>query len=254
MFLAFLLETSAMPEGPSIGILKEETLHFKGKKVLEVRGNAKIDLQRMQGKKLEDIKTWGKHFLLCFDGFYLRIHLLLFGTYRIDEAKETPPRLHLRFSNGELNFYACSVRLVEGRPEDTYDWKVDTLSDAWDPAKALRAVKKNAEEMVCDILLDQDIFAGSGNIVKNEVLFRIKVHPETLVGALPLKKKKELVAETRIYVGDFYRWKKNYELKKHWQAHRKTHCPDCRSKLKLKVTGKRKRRSFFCGHCQILYA
>ena len=31
--------------------------------------------------------------------------------------------------------------------------------------------------MVCDALLDQTVFAGVGNIIKNEVLFRTGVHP-----------------------------------------------------------------------------
>ncbi|HRO68823.1 MAG TPA: hypothetical protein PK951_00545 [Chitinophagaceae bacterium] len=44
--------------------------------------------------------------------------------------------------------------------------------------------------MVCDALLDQEIFSGVGNIIKNEVLYRIRVHPESLIGDIPLKKDK----------------------------------------------------------------
>ena len=36
-----------MPEGPSIVILKEEAARFTGRKVQEVTGNAKIDLERL---------------------------------------------------------------------------------------------------------------------------------------------------------------------------------------------------------------
>ena len=76
-----------MPEGPSIVILKEEVAAFKNKKVGTVTGNAKIDLERMAGQKVIDFKSWGKHFLICFDGFFLRIHLLMFGSYLINEKK-----------------------------------------------------------------------------------------------------------------------------------------------------------------------
>jgi hypothetical protein len=41
------------------------------------------------------------------------------------------------------------------------------------------------------------IFAGVGNIIKNEVLFRIRVHPLSTVGALPPAKLRELVANRR---------------------------------------------------------
>lgn len=77
------------------------------------------------------MRSWGKHFLLQFSGFALRIHFLLFGSYRINEGKDTPPRLSLGFSRGEeLNFYACSVRFLEGDLDDHYDWSADVMSDA----------------------------------------------------------------------------------------------------------------------------
>nr|MBA4141035.1 endonuclease [Segetibacter sp.] len=68
-----------MPEGPSNVILKELVQSFKGKKVLEVDGNSKQDIQRIAGKKVIDFKSWGKHFLICFKNFSVRIHFMLFG-------------------------------------------------------------------------------------------------------------------------------------------------------------------------------
>ena len=40
-----------MPEGPSIVILKEEVQAFKGKEIIKVEGNSKLDIQRLIGKK-----------------------------------------------------------------------------------------------------------------------------------------------------------------------------------------------------------
>ncbi|TEB41064.1 endonuclease, partial [Flavobacterium circumlabens] len=76
-----------MPEGPSVVILKEETQQFSGQKVISVSGNTAVDIQRIKGKTAS-FKTWGKHFLICFDDFTVKIHLLMFGTYRINERKE----------------------------------------------------------------------------------------------------------------------------------------------------------------------
>ena len=81
------------------------------------------------------------------------------------------------FDNGELNFYACSVRLIDEPLDDVYDWRADVMNDAWDPKLARRKLKALPDVMVCDALLDQTVFAGVGNIIKNEVLFRIGVHP-----------------------------------------------------------------------------
>jgi endonuclease-8 len=107
--------------------------------------------------------------------------------------------------------------------------------------------------MACDALLDQNIFAGVGNIIKNEVLFRIRLHPESLVGNVPEPVINELIAEARNYSFDFLEWKKAFVLKKHWLAHTKKTCPRCNIPFVKKYAGKTKRRSFFCTNCQVLY-
>ncbi|MDI3318974.1 DNA-formamidopyrimidine glycosylase family protein [Pinibacter soli] len=214
-----------MPEGPSIVILKEEVQAFKRKKIIAVSGNTTIDKERMLNQTVVDFKSWGKHFLICFKTFSLRIHFMLFGSYRINERKDAPVRLGLQFTKGEINFYTCSVQFVEGDVNDTYDWSVDVMSDEWSPTKARTKLKANPDMLVCDALLDQHIFSGVGNIIKNEVLFRIKVHPESKVGNLPPKKLSELIKEARVYCFQFLEWKKAFVLKTHWLAHTKKICP-----------------------------
>ena len=243
-----------MPEGPSIVILKEEVQSFKGRKVIEVGGNSKIDQSRLLNKKVIDFKSWGKHFLICFDKFSLRVHFLLFGTYRINELKPNSNiRLQLKFSNGELNFYAAAIRFIEEDLDEIYDWTADVMNDTWDPKAARKKLKLNPELLACDALLDQTIFSGSGNIIKNEVLFRIKVHPLSKVGKLPPSRLKALIDEARNYSFDFLKWKKQFVLKKNWLAHTKRTCPRCKIPLIKEYLGKTKRRSFYCTNCQPLY-
>lgn len=242
-----------MPEGPSIVILKEAVQHFKGQKVIEVTGNSKLDIQRLKDKKIIDFKSWGKHFLICFKDFSVRIHFMLFGSYRINERKETPPRLSLQFKNGELNFYTCSVQFIEEDLDEVYDWSADVMSDTWNSNNAYKKLKAQPNMLTCDVLLDQHIFAGVGNIIKNEVLFRIKVHPLSKVGKLPSAKLKSLIDEARNYSFDFYEWKKNFVLRKHWLVHTKKICPRCNIPVIRKHLGKTNRRTFFCESCQVLY-
>lgn len=242
-----------MPEGPSIVILKEAVQAFKGKKVIAVDGNTKIDKDRIFGQKVIDFKSWGKHFLICFPAFSIRIHFMLFGSYRINEEKATPPRLSLTFKNGKLNFYACSIQPLEEPLDRLYDWTADVLNDNWDPKKAKRKLKSSPDLLVCDALLDQQIFAGVGNIIKNEVLYRIYVHPKSKVGKLPVKQLNLLISEARNYSFDFLEWKKQYVLKKHWLAHTKKTCRRCDVPLIKEYLGKTNRRSFFCNNCQVLF-
>jgi len=243
-----------MPEGPSIIILKEAIKQFAGKEVTAVSGNAKdFDYDRLLHKKVTAIKTWGKHTLICFNGFTVKIHLLMFGTYRINEEKDSQVRLGLHFTNGYVNFYTCSVKLLEGNLDSIYDWTADIMNDDWDGKAALKKIKDRPEELICDSLMDQTIFSGLGNIIKNEILFRVGIHPESKNGSIPPAKKKELVKQARVYSFEFLDWKKEGTLKKHWLAHTKKTCPKCHQPLVKKSTGKGKRRSFFCEKDQKKY-
>lgn len=243
-----------MPEGPSIVLLREDVQQFTGKKIISVSGNSKIDQDRLLNQKVIALRSWGKHFLICFKEFTVRVHLLMFGSYLINERKEEKPvRLNISFKNGEINLYACSIKILEGNVDKLYDFSTDVMSDAWDAAKARKKLKKTPDKFVCDALLEQDIFSGVGNIIKNEILYRVKIHPESLTGKIPVSKIKKLTDEARNYSFQFLDWKRNYELKKHWLAYTKKICLRCKLPIVKKHTGIKKRRSFFCTNCQVLY-
>lgn len=244
-----------MPEGPSIVILREavEALHLKGKTVRHAEGKSKIDKDKLIDQKVKDFRSWGKHFLVCFKDSTLRIHFMLFGSYLIDEQKKAQPSLSLIFEKHELNFYTNSIELIDQPADEIYDWSGDIMSDSWKPAVALKKLNEKPKVLACDALLDQKIFAGSGNIIKNEVLFRTRVHPLSPLKAIPDAKLKEIIKETRKYAFDFLEWKKEGTLKKHWQAHTKKVCPRCDIPLHKEYLGKAGRRSYFCENCQKLY-
>ncbi|ROI06879.1 endonuclease [Chryseobacterium sp. G0240] len=244
-----------MPEGPSIILMKESLQPFVGKQVTEAAGNAKFDKEPFVGQTLLEIRTFGKQTYLVFEKAAIRIHLLMFGSYSVNE--QTKPdqslRLALIFHTEGMYFYTCSVKVVETEYLSEIDWEADVMSSQWNPSKAEKKLVAHPDMMVCDALMDQNIFSGVGNIIKNEVLFRIGVQPESLVGNLPRKKLKELISEARNYSFDFLEWKREFTLKKHWLVHTKSVCPVCGQKLIKKQTGKGKRRSFYCKKDQKLY-
>jgi len=242
-----------MPEGPSLVILKEEVKSFEGKKVLFVEGNSQQPIERIQGKKLVEVLTWGKHLILRFPKLSVRIHFMLFGKAAVNEKLLREPRLSLQFSKGEINFYTCSVQFIEQPLDEVYDWSGDVLNESWDEKAARKKLKRIPDTLVADALLDQNIFAGVGNIIKNEVLYRIKVHPENKVSDLPPRKLTALIKEARNYSFDFLKWKKDFTLKKHWQAHTKKTCARDGNPLIKKHIGKTNRRTFYCEKCQEKY-
>ncbi len=245
-----------MPEGPSI-LIHKEILNplLRNKKVIAASGNASIEMDLIAGKKILDVKSWGKHLLICLPGYVIRIHFLMFGSLSINEhiKQDRSLRLKLETKKTVIYFYTCAIKLLPGDADEIYDWETDVLNPAWNPSGARKKLKKHPTVHVCDALLNQEIFAGVGNIIKNEVLYRIKLHPETLVQNIPPRLLTLLINETRNYSFDFLRWKKEFTLRKHWLAHTKKTCGRCAIPLLKKYCGKMQRRTFFCGSCQLLY-
>lgn len=242
-----------MPEGPTIIIAKEAIKHLTGKKVIYASGKPGINHEKLVGKKITDIKTWGKHLLICFKDFTIRIHFAMFGKYRIDKPKHGKPRLHLEFENHTLDFFTPYAKLIEEPLNDIYDWSADIMNKKWSAAKAKQKLKEIPGAYICDALMNQEIFAGVGNIIKNEVLFRTRVHPLSLTGKVPLKQINAITKEVVKYSFEFLEWKQAGTLRKHWEAYAKKKCPRNNIPFHKEYLGKTKRRTFFCNKCQELY-
>lgn len=245
-----------MPEGPSIVILKEAIESFKGKKVLEADGYGKaLDFGRLHGTKITNIKTFGKHLLICFPNFTIRVHLQMFGSYRINDDKENRnPKLRMRFAHDQtLSFYAGSIVMIDEPLDEVYDWSGDVMNKKFSVKKALDKMAAKPKMIATDALMDQTIFAGVGNIIKNEVLFRIKVHPKSKVGKMPEAKLKEMIRESIRYSFEFLEQKQAQTLSKHWKVYTRTKCPRDGHKIKKEYLGKASRRTYYCTACQKMY-
>ncbi len=240
-------------EGPSLIILKEEVQIFKGKQVQHVKGYGKFNHKRMLHKKVIDFKSWGKHFLVCFNDFTLWIHFGLFGSYKINAEKTINAKLSLVFDNGELNCYVCSIKFIDEPLDEIYDWRLDMLSEKWNPKFVKQTLmQQDPGKQIGDLLLNAKIFSGVGNIIRNEVLYRAKVHPESLLGKIPSRKITEIIKQTHTYSLDFLKWKRKDELSKHWEVYKQTTC-SLGHPVYRKDTGKTKRRSFICDACVVKY-
>ena len=248
-------------EGPSLYLAARQLTSFRGKTVLSVSGNTKIEKERIRTKEVKDIFSWGKHLILQFDEFALRTHFLLFGAFEAtvndssvtgDYQRAYPPRLQLEFENGRIKLFNCSVKFLETpHARAGYDFTIDIMSSKWNADKAFDSIISKPEAEIADLLLDQEIFAGVGNIIKNEVLWRVYIHPQTQVKDIADVELKKLIAETRKFSLLFYKWRKVFLLRKHLDIYQKSVCPRCGTKLRRAKTGQRNRMSHFCPTCQV---
>jgi len=240
-----------MPEGPSILHLRNQLLPFKGKIVREAGGYGPMPTAWIKGKKLLDIKTWGKHLLFIFSNGTARVHLGLFGDVLVNERKKVNRSFYLEFAKGEINGYVVRAEKLTASPAEVYDWRTDVLSKDFDPLHVKSLLKDQGSKTIDDVLMDQKIFTGVGNILRNEALYRAGIHPLSVTGKIPATKITRLVKETAKYARLFY-----HELetnKRHTFAVYQQEYATDGSAVTMMITARSKRKIFFSEHKQKLY-
>ena len=69
----------------------------------------------------------------------------------------------------------------------------DVLGPDWDPEEVLRRMSEHAERPIGDVLIDQSVIAGPGNVYRSEICFLRGLHPMT-----PLRQVEDLPAVVRL--------------------------------------------------------
>lgn len=175
-----------MPEGPTIIVFKKRIEKFKGKTVTESGGYRNPFAAQISGQKLVDIKTYGKYLILQFKDFFVTVHFGLFGSFLVNDTKKVNPSFSLHFGNDFINFYVVNVKLIDGKSEDFFDDEFDPFSKKFNENTVSEILsEKFPKKEIGDVLMNQDIFPGLGNVIRNEVLFLSKIHPESIVEKIP---------------------------------------------------------------------
>jgi len=240
-----------MPEGPSILHLRNQLLPFKGKIIREAGGYGPMPTGWINGKKLLDIQTWGKHLLFIFSNGAVRVHLGLFGDVLVNERKKVNRSFYLEFAKGEINGYVVRAQKLTASPAEVYDWRTDVLSKDFDPLYVKSLLKDQGSKTIDDVLMDQKIFTGVGNILRNETLYRAGIHPLSVTGKIPATKITRLIKEATKYAQLFY-----HELetnKRHTFAVYQQEYATDGSMVTMMISPKSKRKIFFSEHKQKLY-
>ena len=243
-----------MPEGPSILFLKNKLQRYKGKTVSEASGYGEMDKSQINDIKLLDIETYGKNLLFVFKDFFVGVHLGLFGSMLVNKRKKVNASFALHFASGEINFYVAKTKLYQGKPTDHFDFKTDILKPEFDEDFVLKELQtKHAGEMIGDVLMDQHLFAGVGNIIRIEALYHAKIHPESIVEAIPEKKLIFLLKMIVDYAEEFLSLLKTDGVKEAALIYGKKNCPKDKSELIIEEMGKVKRKTYVCKKCQKLF-
>jgi endonuclease-8 len=178
-----------MPEG--------HTLHRLANDVQEAFGGRPVRTTSPQGKFAEgaalldghmllQTEAHGKHFLAEFEGAgWLHIHLGLIGKVDFGAAPVPEPVGQVRLRLQNATSYAdlrgatvCEV-LTDGEREALIArLGPDPLRDDADPELAWKRIHRS-KQPIGQLLMDQEVLSGVGNVYRAEVLFRAKLHPLT---------------------------------------------------------------------------
>jgi endonuclease-8 len=240
-------------EGPGVRMIAEELAPLAGRTVAQAEGSSRIDYGRITGQRLQRVHCIGKLLFLEFPEVSLRIHFLMWGRYRLNDPVEGKrPRLTLQFDDGSrLDFSTTAVALLQN--EDVarlHDSTLDPMDECWDEDRAVARAREKADDLICDTLLDQEVLAGPGNLIKNEALFAERIHPASPTRCIPDGKLRALFREVR----DFsFRWlerKRQGSRKPVVAIYQKGTCPSCGGKVRSGRMGRLDRISFWCPVCQ----
>jgi endonuclease VIII len=135
--------------------------------------------------------------------------------------------------------------------DEVFDWRSEVMNEKFDRKLALKKLKENAEEDIVDALIDQHIFTGVGNKIRNEVLFRVMVHPLSKVKAIPDKKLKDIIDDCVKFSLEMLEWKRNGVMDDNLVIYKRKECP--RDKMPIVHQKLGSRTVHFCEKCQELY-
>lgn len=125
----------------------------------------------------------------------------------------------------------------------------DILSEEFHRGQALEALGQ--PQPVCYTLLDQRYFSGLGNIIKNEALYRARIHPLSLGSLLTSPCLETLVDHVVAFSAEWLQGKFQGQPR-HTQVYQKEQCPSGHQVLRevLGPPGGLQRLTWWCPQCQ----
>jgi endonuclease-8 len=147
------------------------------------------------GRVVESVAAAGKHLLMAFSGgVVLRTHMRMNGSWHIyrpgDRWLMSPRAMRIRIDTTDWVAVAFNVYVAEFVRQDAMHRHravatlgPDLLGD-FDAGRALELIRQRDTRSLHELLLDQRVMAGIGNVYKSEILFLSRLHPDTLAQAL----------------------------------------------------------------------
>ncbi len=149
------------------------------------QGRFAADAARVDGSVLRRIEPYGKHLFYHWDtGEVGHVHLGLFGKYRVHRGDDPPEprgavRMRLRSDGATIDLNgptACTIDAPNVRAEILARLGPDPLRRGAKPEAMVARIGRSTRG-IGDLLMDQSVVAGVGNVYRAEALFVCGIHP-----------------------------------------------------------------------------
>jgi endonuclease VIII len=234
----------------------------------------------LTGRTILNVRAVGKHLLMEFSGdLLLRTHMRMNGSWHIYRPGEPwqRPRRSMRIIVSTADFEAVGFDIPVAEMIHARDVRrhvelrrlgPDLLADDFDPAEAARRIRERGESEIADVLLNQRVLAGIGNVYKSEVLFSCGVSPFAHVVSLSDEQIDCLVATAHrflranvtdnlaamtTYTGFRRTTRRSAPEERLWVYGRAgAPCRKCGTPVSIRAQGHDARLTYWCDRCQPL--
>src|SRR5438105_7571533 len=209
----------------------------------------KLERGLVKGRTIQNVRSVGKHLLIEFSGgLTLHTHLRMNGSWHLYRTGERwrRPRSDMRVVIATDDFEAVGFNIPLAEFGDAPTLGPDLLSDSFDSDEAIRRIRERADIEIADVLLNQRVIAGIGNIYKSEVLFECGIDPFKRVGALDDENLKKIVKKARAML------KRSTRERPRFLVYERAGqpCRKCGTRIESRKQGPDARTTYWCPKCQ----
>ncbi len=223
--------------------------------------------RRIRGCTVTAVDAVGKHLVIEFDnGWALRTHLGMTGRWHRyapgERWRGSPGRARVVLETASTVAVGFSIPTVELGPQQRIRDSIEHLgpdlsAESGDERAVLERVRRSHARTVADLLLDQSVAAGIGNVYKSEVAFLEGVHPadpperldDGSVTALYRRARRLLAANSSTHVrtttGDRRVDQRLWVYGRDGEG-----CRRCGETIVVAELGKHARLTYWCPRCQ----
>jgi endonuclease-8 len=262
-----------MPEGDTVHrVARVLGSELPGQTLSELALHECGRVPELERRAIEGVEAVGKHLLVHFSGGWtLRVHLGMHGRWLRQQVREPRPKdWTVIITTGDIS-YVCRrsyrAELLHTSALRTHPLLArlgpDLLADppCIDEVVNRARLAAHAEREIGDVLLDQRVASGIGNVYKSEVLFAARVHPRTKMRQLSEAQLTCIyeMAVRLMRLNLLTRRRTTVPLRRRGQpssprvwVYRRAGepCLECGAPIERFLQGDMARSTYFCPHCQ----